>query len=165
MIHLLNSFLKHGFFCIPILYQFNLAQNIGQSRSRTFLEFVVCLGQPQSMPVDLDPRSASSALSGGGGMPSYYNQLNSVGIDVGSRHQDAGVMTLLFDHSEQLIWQGNSVGHVTSYYGPQLRKYSSFQARFCLLLFSIRKVTRGFFCSKNFFWKIIENIIVVYEIL
>ena len=55
-----------------------------------------------------------------------YNSVVCDGIS-GKGNKEMGVNTICFDASEELVWMGSRSGHVTSYYGTQLQKYTSFQ--------------------------------------
>ncbi|KAM5346477.1 hypothetical protein ACJ41O_009482 [Fusarium nematophilum] len=38
------------------------------------------------------------------------------------------VTTMTFDTSQELLWTGNDYGRVTSFYGTELQRYTSFKA-------------------------------------
>ena len=57
-----------------------------------------------------------------------YSYLNHVMSDTGSNAPPTVATTALtFDQHEELLWMGNETGHVTSHYGLDLIKYTSFQ--------------------------------------
>jgi PAB-dependent poly(A)-specific ribonuclease subunit 2 len=61
--------------------------------------------------------------------PQEFEFVNSVVCDGIPNHKDkeVGITTLAFDLHEDLLWAGTKSGHVTSYYGTHLQKYTSFQ--------------------------------------
>ena len=53
-----------------------------------------------------------------------FEAVNSVLGDGIQKDKDMGITSLAFDNYEELLWMGTKSGHVTSYYGTQMQKYT-----------------------------------------
>lgn len=62
-----------------------------------------------------------------------------------SSNISCGVTTVKFDTHEELLWTGNENGYVTSYYGPQMQKYTAFRVNQSEMVHQIETNSQGIF--------------------
>ncbi|KAF2453731.1 PAB-dependent poly(A)-specific ribonuclease subunit PAN2 [Lineolata rhizophorae] len=62
-------------------------------------------------------------------MEADWDEISRVGLPPPGPHAlPTAVSVLAFDTSQELLWAGNEFGRLTSFYGPELQKYTSFRA-------------------------------------
>lgn len=79
--------------------------------------------------------------------PSLFNigQHEAEYLELGTITSVCGITTVKFDTHEELTWTGNINGYVTSYYGPEMQKYTSFRVHQTEIVHQIETNSEGLF--------------------
>lgn len=93
-------------------------------------------GEPFSAGGEFTHDSQGGEFMSGG----EFQESQSVLVDGGDRF---GVSAVIVDRKEELVWMGNSGGHVTSYLSTDLMKYTSFQVHATEEIRDLRSVDQG----------------------
>ncbi|XP_067301934.1 PAN2-PAN3 deadenylation complex catalytic subunit PAN2 isoform X2 [Pseudorasbora parva] len=96
--------------------------------------------------VELDPDAMAVPVSDSVHMvEGMYSELHSVAAEVG-----IPVTATHFDLQEELLWMGNHRGHASSFFGPTMGRYSSFQVHMTDDIRHIQSMDTGvLFLTKN----------------